>query len=112
MLSRKFLSDGDSPGAASAPSGSPSAAATAAAAAHSVTGCFFADARTTTAIPRAGLAAASGEARSDDALPTQRGFPSPRATDKDAATVVAAMELPRCLLSDASVCVREIGVCV
>ncbi|KAF8728639.1 hypothetical protein HU200_017907 [Digitaria exilis] len=94
MLRRKFLSDGEIPGdAASATSGSTSAAATAAAAAHSFPGCcwpFCADARTTTA-----EAALRGETRSDDALllpPAQRGFPSPRATDRDAATAVAAMD--------------------
>ena len=94
MLRRKFLSDGEIPGcAASATSGSTSAAATAAAAAHSLAGfCADDDARTTATLLLAGLP--RGETRSDDALllpPARRGFPSPRATDRDAATAVAAM---------------------
>jgi hypothetical protein len=102
MLRRKLLSDADSPGcAASATSGTTSAAATAAAAAHSFTGWRgCAEARTAADHLR-------GEARSEDALAAASGFPSPRATDRDAATEVTAMELGAdlwCAASESCTC--------
>jgi hypothetical protein len=92
MLSRKFLSDGDSPGdAASATSGSTSAAATAAAVSPAVSfSCTDADDARTTVILAAGLALT--DRGRNDAAPS--GFLSP-ATDRGAATAdrdaVAAM---------------------
>ena len=91
MLSRKFLSDGDSPGdAASATSGSTSAAATAAAVSPAVSfSCTDAEDARTAVILAAGLPAlTTGRGRNDVA------FLSP-ATDRGAATAdrdaVAAM---------------------
>ena len=110
MLSRKFLSDGDSAGAASATSGTASAAATAATAAipaaaaaaeafSLLTGSPDDDARTTTARRAAAGEAAFIGAAGDETRAS--GLPSPPATDRDAATAVAvaAMDRWRCLLS-------------
>jgi hypothetical protein len=93
------LSDADSPGCVAL--GTTSVAATAAAATH----CFMRSSGRAEA--RTASDHLSGEAHSEDAPAAASGFPSPRATDRDVAMEVAAMELGAdlwCAASESCTC--------